>query len=101
MLALVEYYGVKRWLKDIQTHFWLTSRTKSYYLSLGEKMRTRGIVTFYYPCSKYPQHVSITSDSSLATPESPPSSLICTVLPTQLTGLKEQRRSCFQTTTCL
>ena len=34
LLELVPLYGIERWLKQVNLHFWLTPSMRTYYLSL-------------------------------------------------------------------
>lgn len=54
---LLPYFGTKKWIKQLSSHFWISKGTKMYFTSLAEKLR--GKVSFFYPCSKYPDMVKL------------------------------------------
>jgi len=53
---MLPYYGGFKFVKTLKDHFWISESKRRYYISLGEKVRE---ISFFYPCSKYPESVSL------------------------------------------
>jgi hypothetical protein len=61
---MIPYFGISKWSKQLATHFWIESKQKQYFLSLTEKLK--GKVSFFYPCSKFPEAVRLLCENGSA-----------------------------------
>ena len=54
---MAEYYGVHKFLKQLETHLWIDEETKKVY---NEVLNSRiDQPSFFFPCSKYPNLVTL------------------------------------------